>query len=114
VIPAPVVAAAGPGAEQRGRGVGQPEWQAVQVVGQVESLGPLARIGGEPRAQVGQGFPGAERRDGCDPPVRRSQGAVPPGRDHDPPVGPARPETLEVSRVGQVNLVSPDRMRIPR
>ena len=80
----------------------QPEWLAVQVVGQVEGLGPLARIGGEPRAQVGQGFPGTERGDGRDPPVRRSQGAVPPGRDHDPAVGSGWPETIEVGRVGQV------------
>ena len=102
VVPAPVVAAAGPGADQRGGGVGQPERLAVQVVGQVEGLGPLARVGGEPGGQVGQGFPRTERGDGCDPPVRRGQGVVPPGGDHHPAVGPGRPQTLQVGRVGQV------------
>ncbi len=102
VIPAPVVAAAGPGADQRGRGVRQRERLAGQVVRQVEGLGPLARVGGEPGAQVGQGFPGAERGDRRDPPVRRGQGVVPPGGDHDPAVGPGRPQAIQVGRVGQV------------
>ena len=86
VVPAPVVTAAGPGADQCGRGVRQGERLALQVVRQVQGLGPLAGVGGEPRAEVGQGFPGAERGDGRDPAVRRGQGVIPPGRDHDPAV----------------------------
>ena len=82
--------------------MGQGERLAVQVVRQVEGLSSLARVGGEPGGQVGQGFPGAERRDRRDPPVRRGQGVAPPGGDHDPAVGPGRPQAIQVGRVGQV------------
>ena len=102
VVPAPVVAATRPGADQRGRGVRQRERLAVQVVRQIQGLGPLARVGGEPGGEIGQGFPGAERGDRRDPPVRRDQGVAPAGRDHDPAVRPAGPQSIQVGRISQV------------
>ena len=102
VVPAPVVAATGPGADQRGRGVRQRERLAVHVVRQIQGLGPLARVGGEPGGEIGQGFPGGERGDRRDPPVRRDQCVAPAGCDHDPAVGPAGPQAIQVGRVSQV------------
>ena len=102
VEPAAVVAAAAPGADHRGGGVAQRQRLAVQVGGQVESLGALSRVGGQPRGQVGQRLPHAERADPGDTAVRRGQAVIPPGGDQHPAVRAAGPQAVQVGWVGQV------------
>ncbi len=102
VEPAPVVTAATPGADHRGGGVAQRQRLAVQVRGQVESLGALSRVGGQPRGQVGQRLPHAERADPGETAVRRGQAVLPPGGDQHPALGALRPQAVQVGRVGQV------------
>ena len=89
--------------------VGQADRQAVEVLGEIESLDPLVGVVGEPGTEVGQGLPAAEPAHRGDPQAagRRVRAgaegrAGQPGRDDDLAVRSGRPQSVQVGHVGQV------------
>ena len=100
--PAPVLPAAQPVQAHYRRGLGQRERQPVQVLAEVEGLGPLAGKGGEPGAQVGQHLAAAEPADRRDSRPGREGGLRQPGGDDDLPGLARGPEAVQVGQAGQV------------